>query len=483
MKNYIILIFILSYFFGHTQIVVSSEVINSDIEKPIPFVNIYIKNTTIGVVTNLDGLFQINIPEKHNNGSLIFSAMGFEILEINISNLRQGVSEKIKLKPSTTLLDEVIVSAKNNLTANKIVQLALDNYDKNFPTTPFIAKGFLRHTEKTKKEYKWLIEAAIEVYDPGFNKPSKNIKTNVLEIRKSIDNRHVDTLDAYRWYLEQVKGLSIRKAWDKTPKLSTVSSQEIQNAINHRDNYFTLPGWKKAFFYSLFSTDVNKIRNFNQKKSAFNEKELFKNFSFKLDTIIVYKNNVVYKIKITAPKKAYKRYGKDFVPFGWIYVRKKNYAILEFEYITIMGKRYEDYLGKIYGTRVSSSLKLKFIEIEGKMYLNYMSYQRPKMNRLRDAFNVASEGKIKNGDKEVKNKDEIHYFTKEEIVFTEIITDSETIKLRLQKPWNDDLFTPRPYNAEFWKSYNVLLESNEQQKLIQDLEKKIKLKEQFQQNK
>jgi hypothetical protein len=479
MKNYVVLFFILVCFFGHTQIVVSSKVINSDNQKPIPSVNVYIKNTTIGVVTNLDGVFQINIPKKNIDGILMFSAMGYEILEIDISELKQGVSEKIKLKSSTTLLDEVIVSAKNNLEANKIVQLAFDSYNKNFPLNPFIAQGFLRHTEKTKKEYKWLVEAAIEVYDLGFDKPSNSIKANVLEIRKSIDNRHIDTLRAYNWYLEQVKGQSIRKAWKKTPDLKTVPKQELQKAINHYDTYFTLPGWKQSFFYSLFSTNINKIRYYNQKKAAFNEKELFKNFSFKLDTIMAHKNNEVYKIKITAPKKAYKRYGKDFVPFGWIYIRKKDYAILEFEYTTIMGKHYEDFLGKIFGTRISSSLKLKFIEIEGKMYLNYMSYQTPKVNRLRDAFDVAYDGKNKNGEKVVKNKDEVHYFTKEEIIFTEIITDKEEIQLRLQKPWNDDLFTPRPYHEQFWKNYNVLIESSEQQKMTQNLERKVKLKEQF----
>ncbi len=482
MKNYLVLFFVLLYFFCHAQVVVNSKVIDPDDEKPIPSVNVYIKNTTIGVVTNLDGAFQINIPKNNIDGILIFSAMGFETLEINISKLSTDNFEIIKLIESTVVLDEVTISTKNKLDANKIVQLAFDNYYKNFPTQPFIAKGFLRHTEKTKKEYKWLVEAAIETYDPGFDKQSNKIKTNVLEIRKSIDNRQVDTLRAYNWYLEQVKGQSIRKAWIKTPDLKTVPKQELQKAINHYDTYFTLRGWKQSFFYSLFSTNINKIRYYNQKKAAFNKKELFKNFSFKLDTTIVYENNVVYRVKITAPKKAYKSYGKDFVPLGWIYIRKKDYAILEFEYTTIMGNRYNDFLGKIYGTRVSSSLKLKFIEINGKMYLNYMLYKKPKLNRLRDALDVAFDEKIKNEDKVIKNKDEVYYFTKEEIIFTEIITNSEAINLRLQKPWNDDLFTPRPYHEQFWKNYNVLLENNEQQKMIQDLEKRVKLKEQFQQS-
>jgi hypothetical protein len=42
----------------------------------------------------------------------------------------------------------------------------------------------------------------------------------------------------------------------------------------------------------------------------------------------------------------------------------------------------------------------------------------------------------------------------------------------LKKPWSDDIFIQRPYNKEFWKNYNVLLESEEEKKLGEDLSKR-----------
>ena len=60
-------------------------------------------------------------------------------------------------------------------------------------------------------------------------------------------------------------------------------------------------------------------------------------------------------------------------------------------------------------------------------------------------------------------------------MFTEIIRDNEVITDALSQDWTDDIFIPRPYNKEFWKSYNVLLESEEEEKLIRDLSTRASL--------
>ena len=53
--------------------------------------------------------------------------------------------------------------------------------------------------------------------------------------------------------------------------------------------------------------------------------------------------------------------------------------------------------------------------------------------------------------------------------------DSLVIANALKKPWSDDIFIQRPYNKEFWKNYNVLLESEEEKKLVEDLSKRATL--------
>ena len=38
-----------------------------------------------------------------------------------------------------------------------------------------------------------------------------------------------------------------------------------------------------------------------------------------------------------------------------------------------------------------------------------------------------------------------------------------------------DIFLSKPYNKEFWKNYNVLLESEEDEEMIDDLSKRASL--------
>ena len=71
-----------------------------------------------------------------------------------------------------------------------------------------------------------------------------------------------------------------------------------------------------------------------------------------------------------------------------------------------------------------------------------------------------------------KIKEEQFYYTVQEILFTEVIQDPAVISEALQKPWSDDIFLQRPYNNEFWENYNILLESEEEEKLVQDLSKR-----------
>ena len=67
------------------------------------------------------------------------------------------------------------------------------------------------------------------------------------------------------------------------------------------------------------------------------------------------------------------------------------------------------------------------------------------------------------------------YYTIQEILFTEIIRDPEAVAKALKKEWSSDIFSSRPYNEDFWENYNVLLESEEEDQLIQDLTRRATL--------
>jgi hypothetical protein len=75
-----------------------------------------------------------------------------------------------------------------------------------------------------------------------------------------------------------------------------------------------------------------------------------------------------------------------------------------------------------------------------------------------------------------------YYIAEYEFLLSEtILNQNEIASFIKDKIWNPDIYANRPYNKGFWKNYNILLVTKEQQKLIKDLEKKISLKKQFEQ--
>ncbi|MFN8205964.1 MAG: SusC/RagA family TonB-linked outer membrane protein [Bacteroidales bacterium] len=88
-------------------ITVKGNVTSASDDSPLPGVNVVLKGTTNGVVTNLDGDFQINVPA---DGILTFSFVGFLSEELPV----QG-KDKIELTMVEDImsLDEVVVTALN----------------------------------------------------------------------------------------------------------------------------------------------------------------------------------------------------------------------------------------------------------------------------------------------------------------------------------------------------------------------------------
>lgn len=97
-------------FFGLTLINAQSREITGTVTSSedgmgIPGANVIVKGTTVGVATDLDGKFLINVPEGNN--VLTFDALGFTPQEIKIS----GSVINVVLASSSISLDEVVVVA------------------------------------------------------------------------------------------------------------------------------------------------------------------------------------------------------------------------------------------------------------------------------------------------------------------------------------------------------------------------------------
>jgi TonB-dependent starch-binding outer membrane protein SusC len=100
---FMILPMLLLSFWTNAQTVQVKGVVNDEGGSPIPGVNVVVKGTTNGIITDLDGKYQISADSK---STLSFSFIGYKTQEILVSNQKQI---NIKLLPDNLMVDEVVV--------------------------------------------------------------------------------------------------------------------------------------------------------------------------------------------------------------------------------------------------------------------------------------------------------------------------------------------------------------------------------------
>lgn len=86
------------------QTAVSGTVISQSDGLPLPGVTVQVKNTGIGVVTDFDGNYEIEVPTM--DAVLVFSYMGFQTLEVTIND-RNTID--VELEDDLGQLDEIVV--------------------------------------------------------------------------------------------------------------------------------------------------------------------------------------------------------------------------------------------------------------------------------------------------------------------------------------------------------------------------------------
>lgn len=100
---------------------ISGKVWNFENNKPLPYVNIGIKNKTVGTVSNDNGMFELLLNDKATSKDTVyFSYIGFNTEKYLVSELSK-MKNPILLQPQNTELDEVVISSqKIKLKSKKI---------------------------------------------------------------------------------------------------------------------------------------------------------------------------------------------------------------------------------------------------------------------------------------------------------------------------------------------------------------------------
>ncbi|EAZ96811.1 hypothetical protein FBBAL38_05290 [Flavobacteria bacterium BAL38] len=165
--------------------------------EPIPYVNIWVENETIGITSETNGSFSLDIKEEK---LLVFSALGYEIKKAS------SKSEVILLKPKVFELNEVVISIPKKTKELEIgdskkiqhSQLSGDKpwiygklfkFEEKYNETPFLKKIIFYSNSKIKNA-----KLKIRIYNFKDSIPNEDIlyEEVIVSVKKGMQKNTVD---------------------------------------------------------------------------------------------------------------------------------------------------------------------------------------------------------------------------------------------------------------------------------------------------
>jgi len=116
-KKYFFLLLFLPFF---SQATVISGKITDEQNQPIPFVNVYIENTTVGTIANPDGQYSIEVPQ--GQCLLVFKMIGYKMQVETLQVNSKPITLNVQLHIEQTALNAVTISGNAEDPAYRVMR-------------------------------------------------------------------------------------------------------------------------------------------------------------------------------------------------------------------------------------------------------------------------------------------------------------------------------------------------------------------------
>ena len=322
-------------------------------KRPLPYTTIRLKNAAIGVVSNQNGDFRLQLRQQFLLDTLIISYIGYNLEVIAVSQLKLQELNIIILKEAATQLGTIEIQARRSgrLTAAKIVAAAIKNIEYNYPIDHFRYVAYYRDYQIKEKNYTNLNEAIVRVIDDGFES-NDQIDTQLELMQYRINKTFpTDTVSSKPYDNKEKK--FIPQARVGTFGGNELAILRVHDALRNYENY-------AYSFVGTFSRDF------------------IKNHTLQISKVITHNNAIkLYEIEFHSRLSAS---GDSHFSSGKIYIETQNYKIHKLEYSMHEKSWKKDNL--IY------NVKVEYNDYHGKMYLNYISFNNKFRMRNPDDFKV-----------------------------------------------------------------------------------------------
>ena len=134
MKNKLLLLLIFFAAFAQAQTTLKGSVADAKTNEPLVQVYIKIENSTLGAATDINGRFELEIPLKTEEITLIVSYLGYTN-EIKTLVVPFPTDIVFKMSASDKLLDEVTVSATTYKDQVRSTQMSVERLNRRCEIT------------------------------------------------------------------------------------------------------------------------------------------------------------------------------------------------------------------------------------------------------------------------------------------------------------------------------------------------------------
>lgn len=213
------------------------KIIDREQKDALPYASITVLKNNIRTVSNIDGDFELKIPESMREDTIVFSCMGYR-------QYRQPISEidsencTIYLQPTNVLLKEIKVAF---IYPSEILKRILGKVRLNYSSDPEMMTSFYREVLKQDGKYIDVTEALMEIKKAPYDNYIQD-KVKLIKGRKTIQSKtfkYVDfKIQGGPYYITK---LDVIKTMDSflDPEFQDYYKFELDQTVEHngRDTY------------------------------------------------------------------------------------------------------------------------------------------------------------------------------------------------------------------------------------------------------
>ena len=171
------------------KITVKGTIVDGSTGEPVAFANLGLLGTVAGVASDIDGKFELTVPDKYATHVIRVSAVGYASSQMKVYEAQDKPELVIKLRPVTYGIGAVDVYGQL-LVYKKMLQNVVNNINKNYISKPYNYQGYFKYTSSVNGTEK-VKEAIVQLYDAeGYHRCDveaafKELNYKFSEVRRS----------------------------------------------------------------------------------------------------------------------------------------------------------------------------------------------------------------------------------------------------------------------------------------------------------